>query len=146
MTVRSKLKILLIMVAIMLASAIILFCTSNLFAGSADALIEGLSGNRFVITGLVGNRPQHYFVNDNGESTLQNTKVEDTGQSHYAIVPITQKAGVYSGWGELALTSDIRELSKKGVQISSKDYYVCLWEKQERNEIFYEKNCFSSRC
>lgn len=115
MTVRSKLKILLIMVAIMLASAIILFCTSNLFAGSADALIEGLSGNRFVITGLVGNKPSHYFVNDNGESTLQNTKVEDTGQSHYAIVPITQKAGVYSGWGELALTSDIRELSKKGV-------------------------------
>ena len=111
----SKLKFVLIMFAIMLASAIILFCAANFSFNNADALIEGLSGNRFVITGLVGNRPQHYFVNDNGESTLQNIEVENTGQTHYSIVPSSKSAGIYSGWGELATTTDVNELIKKGV-------------------------------
>ncbi len=102
-----------IIFAILAVLAVILFPILNF--SFADALIEGVSGNQYILTGIVGNNPSHYFVNDNGESTLQNTTVTNSGQTHYSIVPTDDDERYYQGWGEVALTSDINELIKKGL-------------------------------
>ena len=115
MTKILKNKFLIIITMILMISVIIFFPFSKNVKNTSNALIEGLSGNRFVITGLVGNSPAHYFVNDNNESTLLNTKVKDTGNTHYSIVPIENNLTYYSGWAELAVTTDINELIKKGL-------------------------------
>lgn len=115
MTKISKNKLLICLTMILIISVIIFFPYSKNFNNTSEALIEGLSGNKFVITGLVGNTPSHYFVNDNNESTLQNTQVKDTGQTHYSIVPTENNLSYYSGWAELSVTTDINELIKKGL-------------------------------
>lgn len=94
---------------------IICFSLISFNIGKVYALIEGVSGNNFVLTGLVGNSPDHYFTNDNGESTLQNAQTKDSGGMYYSIVPTSRDSGISSGWGELELTTDMRELIKYGV-------------------------------
>lgn len=99
------------------------------------ALIEGVSGNRFVLTGLVGNTPKHYFTNDSEQSTLQNCKVEETGQTHYGIVPTEKDSGMASGWGELQPTTDMFELIKNGLLYVQASASVTSYKPNDQSNI-----------
>ena len=101
----------------MLAFVCIFFPLSNFNSFTSSASISGISGNRITLTGLVGNNPQHYFVNDNNESTLNNIEVFDSGESHYSLRQASYLATetISSGWAELKTTVDMNELINKGL-------------------------------
>lgn len=99
----------LIFTAIMLVFTCIFFPMPY---SSADAIISGTSGNKFVLTGLIKNGPKHYFTDNENHSTLVNTTLEDNGGEYYSLELEGDNA---SGWGEFAPTPDIVELIKSGV-------------------------------
>lgn len=94
-----------------MAIAIVLFPAIN-FADRASAAVEGVSGNKIVLTGLVSNSPNHYFVDDNGVSTLVNASLKNCGQPHYSIV---SSSGASSGSAEYSATTDIQPFITAGL-------------------------------
>lgn len=87
----------------------------NNLASQTQAAIS-ISGNRFVLTGIVGNNPQHYFVDDSNNSTLSNTEVFDNDETHYSLRQITKAVGALSGGNASFIpTSDMSLLISKGL-------------------------------
>ncbi len=82
---------------------------------SAD--IQGVSGNKFVLTSSIGNTQGHYFRDSSNTSTLSYAEVSDEGGDYYSIVP---SSGMLlgknsSGYAIVRTTNDINSLIEKGV-------------------------------
>lgn len=90
------------------------FFSSLNFANTSLAAVEGVSGNKIVLTGISGKSPQHFFTDESGQSTLVNAKTKsEKGQYYYSI---TSSGGQSSwGWGEYSPTPDVVALIDKGL-------------------------------
>ena len=87
----------------------------NNLASQTQATIS-ISGYRFVLTGIVGNNPQHYFVDDSNNSTLSNIEVFDNDQTHYSLRQDLKSSGLRSGGNASFIpTSDMSLLISKGL-------------------------------
>ena len=120
-------------IVLALIFVIAFFPTQNI--NQAFALIQGISGNKFVLTGVVGNNPQHYFVNDNSETTLQNCEIKDMGAENYSIVSAKDSKGISSGWGELQITTDMVELINKGLLYAQASAHVVSYKNNLQSTV-----------
>ncbi len=79
----------------------------------SDATIEGVSGNKIILTGLIGNNPKHFFEDADKNSTLVNCSADDVTGDYYSIV--SSGSGSSSGWAEFRPTSDMLPFIEKGI-------------------------------
>ena len=100
---------------------LLLFCICFIFLVPSfstnfnSSAIINISGNRFVLTGLVGNEPQHYFTIDDS-NTLYNIEIFDNDQTHYSLKQGDNNVGAKSsGSAEILPTSDMTALINKGI-------------------------------
>ena len=109
--------------------------SSDLKGYQSQAAIS-ISGNRFVLTGLVGNNPQHYFVDDSNNSTLSNIEIFDNGQSHYSLRQDSDSNGLLSGANASFIpTSDMSLLIAKGLVYVEASMSVTSKEANEQSNI-----------
>ncbi len=80
---------------------------------SANAIVEGVSGNKFVLTGLCGNSPEHYFFDASDQSTLVNAKTKQSSGEFYSICSDGGKTS--SGWAEFKPTTEMQYFIEKGL-------------------------------
>lgn len=90
-----------------------LYMTGN----GANAVIQGISGNQFILTASIGNTTGHYFRDNANNSTLSNADSSDEGGEYYSIVPSSGLllGKTSSGYGSVITTSDMNALIEKGV-------------------------------
>lgn len=79
----------------------------------ADAAVEGISGNKIVLTGLTGSSPEHFFQDENENSTLVNCEVKSLQDKYYSIT--SSGKGTSSGWADFKPTSDMLPFIEKGL-------------------------------
>ncbi len=104
------------------------------YTNFANAEIN-VSGNRLVLTGLVGNTPQHYFTINN-DSTLTNIEIFDNDQTHYSLKQGDNKKGMQSsGSAEILPTSDITTLINKGLVYFEATMTVTTKKSNEQSNI-----------
>ena len=109
--------------------------SSDLKGYQSQAAIS-ISGNRFVLTGLVGNNPQHYFVDDSNNSTLSNIEIFDNSQSHYSLRQDSDSNGLLSGANASFIpTSDMSLLIAKGLVYVEASMSVTSKEANEQSNI-----------
>ncbi len=99
-------------VLIMLVFACMFFPMPNFQIASA-ASIDGVAGNRYVLTGLAGTSPEHFFKDDSKNDTFVNAKTTENGGEYYSIVD--DGSGTSSGWSELCPTPDMQPFIEKGL-------------------------------
>ncbi len=91
---------------------------------NATATIENVSGSKYVLTSTIGNSAEHYFKDDEGNSTLYGSKISDQGGEYYSLVDDT---GVLlnktsGGYAVVRLTSDINQMIEKGLVYATAEF------------------------
>ncbi len=95
---------------VLVASLCLLFPSAFI---KANAVVEGISGNKIVLTGLIGNTPKHFFEDNNKQSTLVNCDVVAIQDKYYSIKSTSNEGS--SGWAEYKLTGDMQPFIEKGL-------------------------------
>ena len=80
---------------------------------ASNAAVEGVSGNKIVLTGLIDGTYEHAFKDENKQSTLVNSKLDDIQDKYYSIV--SSGKGTSSGWAEFKPTNDMLSFIEKGL-------------------------------
>ncbi len=124
----SKLFVLVFMLAALCLSFPIAAQCFQVDTANATA-IEGKSGNTYSMTGLVGYKPKHFFVDDNDQSTLINAKASARKEKYYSIV--SSGSGESSGWGELSLTPDMKPFVEQGLLYAQATSLVSLSKNEQ---------------
>lgn len=103
-----------IIFAFLLAFACIFFPCLQTERFSYAASVPAVSGNKIVLTGIKDVSQEHYFVDDNNESTLKNAEVDNpNSQEYYAIESV--RPGEVSGKAAVCFTSDMQPFIEKGL-------------------------------